>query len=302
MDNFQLPEIMDLTKVCSTFPQLGKPNIQRENMIMTIEEMLSNNDVVIVEGVDGIGKTTLLAQFANQFPEQTFCLFIRPSSRWAYDSGMITSNLCDQLGWVLYKENYLNKDKEIEINQLLGNRLQKLQRKANSERKTYYFVVDGLQEIPEEGSSEKEIILNLLPFGLPHFRFILSGSFDYFQNHLKAVKIRPFQLPGFTLDESRLFFESYIKDPSNLQTIFRVSKGVPGNQASMRRLLESGAKQEEELLDELPESLPELFEMEWQVVENDDNKLLHDALAILAFDQRRHSLDTLSRLCARIRS
>ena len=112
---------------------------------MTVEGMLSNNDVIIVEGTEGTGKTTLLAQFACAFPEQTFCLFMRSSSRSAYDSQMLTRDLCDQIGWVLYKENYLEKDKEVEAKQLLRKRVQELQRKANLERKTYYFVVDGLR-------------------------------------------------------------------------------------------------------------------------------------------------------------
>ncbi|MCD2453593.1 hypothetical protein GO003_024745 [Methylicorpusculum oleiharenae] len=290
-------EVMDLTKVCGVFPQLGEPNILRDNMIMTVEGMLNNSEVIIVEGADGAGKTTLLAQFARAFPEQTFCLFMRSSSRWAYDSQNLTRDLCDQIGWALYKEDYLEKDKEVEAKQLLRKRVHELQRKANLERKTYYFVVDGLHEIPEEGFGEKEVILDLIPFGIPRFRFILSGSIDCFLNRLKNSQIRPFQLPGFTLEETRQFFDGYINEPSNLQTIFKVSKGIPGHLASMRRLLESGAKQEEDLLDELPESLPELFEMEWQVVENKDNGLLRNALAILAFDQRRHSINSLALLC-----
>jgi ABC-type phosphate/phosphonate transport system ATPase subunit len=100
---------MDLTQICSTFPQLEKTNIQRENMIMTVEKMLENCDVIIVEGEDGAGKTTLLAQFACSLPEQTFCLFMRSSSRWAYDSQMLTRDLCDQIGWALHKEDYLEK-------------------------------------------------------------------------------------------------------------------------------------------------------------------------------------------------
>lgn len=112
----------------------------------------------------------------------------------------------------------------------------------------------------------------------------------------ESLRIRPFQLPCFSFEETRTFFFDKIKEPSNLQTIFKVSNGVPGNQASIRRLLESGVK-EEDLINELPENMPELFELEWKVVEKEDNNLLRNALAIIAFDQRRHSLTSLSRLC-----
>src|SRR5207247_11320760 len=74
-------EIMDLTKVASTFPKLASPNIIRENMISTLGEMLrADTEVVIVEGPDGSGRTTLLTQFAQHHSHNAFSLFVRSSS------------------------------------------------------------------------------------------------------------------------------------------------------------------------------------------------------------------------------
>lgn len=297
MSDSQNSRIIDLPEVCTTFPQLKEPNILRENMIMTIKRLLEINDIIIVEGDAGIGKTTLLAQFASAHPEHTFCLFIRSNSRMAYDSQMLTRDLCDQIGWALYKEEYRNKDSGIEIKQLLRKRLQELQRKANMERDNYYFVVDGLDEIPKEGYGEKDVILEQIPFGIPRFYFILSGASDSFQKHLKPTQSQQLHIPNFSIEETRQFFDGYVENITNLQTIYKVSKGIPGHQASIRRLLERGVKSEDELLNELPTSLPSLFEMEWQVVEDENNELLRNALAFLAFDRRRHSIDSLSRLC-----
>ena len=131
---------------------------------------------------------------------------MRPCSRSAYNAQMLTEDLCDQIGWALYQEEYRNKAHGMEANQLLQKRLTELQRLANSKQKTYYFVVDGLQDIPNEDCHEREVILNLLPLGLPRFRFILSGCSDFFQNRLNGVQIRPFPVSGFTLDETKQFF------------------------------------------------------------------------------------------------
>ncbi len=294
--NPQCAEVMDLTRVASTFPQLGTPSIQRENMIVTLFEMLqTDTELVIVDGPDGIGKTTLLAQFAQKYPNHTFGLFVRSSSRWAYDSGMLTRDLSDQIGWALSKENY-RTNKDLDPVQSLRVRIFDLQRQANYKRATYYFVVDGLHEIPEEDGHERDMILNLLPFGLPRFRFILSGPFkclkEWPQN---ASRTSTFRLPGFTFEETREFFKGLVEDRATLETIHKVSKMVPGNLASVRRLLQAGTKVEK-LLEELPERLPDLFELEWRAVDAED-VLLRQALAILAFDRRRHSIVTLSRLC-----
>lgn len=294
--NSQYVEVMDLTRVASTFPQLGTPNIQRENMIMTLFDMLqTDTELVIVEGPDGIGKTTLLAQFAREYSNHTFSLFVRSSSRWAYDSGMLTRDLCDQIGWVLSKESY-RTSRDLDPVQSLGARIFDLQRQANYKGAMYYFVVDGLDEIPKEDGHEREMILKLLPFGLPRFRFILSGPLECLKKRSQKIgATKAFRLPGFTFEETREFFASLIEDRATLETIHKVSKMVPGNLASVRRLLQAGTKVEK-LLEEIPERLPDLFELEWRVVDAED-VLLRQALAILAFDRRRHTIATLSRLC-----
>ncbi|PKN35610.1 MAG: hypothetical protein CVU61_01960 [Deltaproteobacteria bacterium HGW-Deltaproteobacteria-19] len=289
-------EIMDLTKIASTFPQIEKPSINRETIIMTLADMLSNDtEVVIVNGPDGIGKTTLLSQFAREFPNNSFSLFVRSCSRYAYDSVMLMRDLCNQIGWVLKKGTY-GGGIDVDLGQLFNGRLYDLQKQANLERQTYYFIVDGLEEIPEEDCHERDMILNLLPFGIPRFRFILSGPLESLNKRSQKINgIVPFILIGFTFEETRAYFEGLVDDRSQLEFIHKMCKRQPGNLASMRRLLQSG-KSLDDLLEEFPKSPPEWFELEWRVVENDDH-VLRQALAILAFDRRYHSIESLSRLC-----
>lgn len=293
----QPAELMDLTKISNTFPQRGDKYIPRDNMMMTLVEMLqTDTEVVLVEGPDGIGKTTLLAQFAQEHPHHTFGLFVRSSSRWAYDSEMLTRELSDMIGWVLKKEKFRDTEKELDPSQLLRSYIFDLQKQANKEHETYYFVVDGLDEIPEEDHHERDTILDLLPFGLPRFRFILSGNLDCLKKRSQKIAgVNSFRLPGFTFEETTQFLDDLISDPAEVETIHKISKHVPGNLASVRRLLLAGT-QVDKLLDELPERLPDLFELEWRMMGQDD-ELLRKALAILAFDQRRHSLESLSKLC-----
>jgi len=293
----QYGEVMDLTKIATTFPQLGDKCIRRDNMSMTLVDMLqAEAEVVIVEGPDGIGKTTLLAQFVQEHNQHAFGLFVRSSSRWAYDSAMVTRDLSDMIGWVLDKEKFRNINTESDPIQLLRSRIYKLQQHANKEQKTYYFVVDGLNEIPEEDSHERKMILDLLPFGLPRFRFILSGSLDCLKKRAQKIGgIKSFRVTGFTFDETSQFLGDIVADRTAIETIHKISKHVPGNLASVRRLLQSGTNVYR-LLQELPEKLPDLFELEWRAVDKND-ALLRQALSILTIDHRSHSVKTLSQLC-----
>ena len=70
-------EVMDLTVVCRSFPVSPHPEIHREHFLDTIDKIFEGDTIlVVVEGVDGIGKTTLLAQYAKRHPNHALSLFI----------------------------------------------------------------------------------------------------------------------------------------------------------------------------------------------------------------------------------
>lgn len=98
-------DIMDLTTVCQSFPRLLEPQIERDNILEAIEMTFAGEaQVLIFEGPEGIGKTTLLAQFVKKHPKHAISLFIKPSSHWAYDPAIIKRDLCNQIHWILYQE------------------------------------------------------------------------------------------------------------------------------------------------------------------------------------------------------
>ena len=96
---------MDLTVVCQSFPEMPQPEIYRENFLDTLETILeSGTELVVVEGESGIGKTTLLAQFARRHPDYTLSLFTRSVSRWTCDPEILRFDLCNQIQWILRQE------------------------------------------------------------------------------------------------------------------------------------------------------------------------------------------------------
>ena len=57
--------LMDLTAVCHGFPEVSD-QVERENILDAIDTVFEGNtSTVIVEGEEGIGKTSLLAQFED---------------------------------------------------------------------------------------------------------------------------------------------------------------------------------------------------------------------------------------------
>jgi len=168
-------ELMDLSAVCRSFPELPDPQILRDNVLDAIEDVLrGTTQIVVVEGVEGIGKTTLLAQFVQRQPRRAFSVFIRPTSRWAYDPAILRFDLCNQLEWVLHGRE-LDSTQEADDSFLRSSWLE-LQRRAR--REVYFFLVDGLTDIPPEDRQLRGQILDMLPIGLPRFRFLISTAVD----------------------------------------------------------------------------------------------------------------------------
>jgi len=287
--------IMDLTTVCHSFPRVTSPQIARGNFLDAIETIFEGDtEVVVIEGAEGIGKTTLLAQFARRHPNHALSLFAKPTSRWAYDPAILQFDLCNQLQWALLEEELASAEGADDA--FLRTRVLALERRARCNRELFYFVVDGLDEIPEEDRQIRGLIVDMLPLGLPGFRFLFAGDATHLSAEIhRGVSVKPFVLSGFTPDESLRYLDDLNIDSQLVEEIHQTCKGIPGHLASLRRILVQSDINVRTLVEEMPEKLPGLFEIEWRKVKADDDVQL-TMLAILAHDRRAHTLDDLARI------
>jgi len=253
-----LPVVMDLTVVCDSFPKLPSNLINREHILTTIDTIFDGDtELVMIEGEDGIGKTCVAAQFANKHPLNTFSIFLRPASRLAYDPDFITRDLCNQFNWSIFQEE-LAPEREVS-NSLYRSLIASLQRRSRQKRLTYFFVLDGLHEIPSEDLEVQSQILDLMPFGIPGFKFLLTGEVRFLPKATSSrIHVKQLPITGFTLDETKNFFlDLEIEDW--IGEIYQTCKGIPGYLASVRRIIESG-ENVEVFLSDMPNKLPSLFE------------------------------------------
>lgn len=287
-------EIVDLTVISQNFPQQQDPEIFRDEFITTIETMLEGEvEVVFLEGKVGIGKTTILSQFAREYRNNVLSLFIRPTSRMAYDPDLITWDLCNQIEWVLNKKRLEDIDKVGEA--LLKDRIFNLQREARLNREYYYFILDGVLDIPEEESYIREQILNLLPIGRSNFCFVVTGDHSKFPKGLISnVRYKSLVVPGFNQAQSASYFSEFVKDGDWIREVHHTFSGVPGYLASLRRMLEDG-ESADEILDQITSKVPSAFEMEWERINQNDEKLV-EALAFLAYAPECNTVNKLSSL------
>jgi len=284
--------VMDVTTVCRSFPQISSPQIQRENILETIDTTFDGDtQLLVIEGREGIGKTTLLTQFAKRYPNQTFSLFITPTSRGTYDPHFLMLDLCNQIYWALHQEE-LRDPNQIDDGFL---RMSIFHLQPRTRQKPYYFLIDGLEDILEEEPHTREAILEMLPFGRTGFRFLLSGDLHHLSSLVpKGIQAKSFPLATFTLDETIKYLGDLTDDQEAMEEIRRTCKGIPGLLASVRRIMHSGTTLQQ-LLGDLPSKLPQLFEIEWRTINANDEHLCL-LLAILAHSLEKHTIKDLVRI------
>lgn len=283
--------IVDPTVISQTFPILEKPSVYRESQIDTIEKILKDNvDIVIVEGEEDIGKTTMLAQFANKNSNNSITYFIKPTNRYSYSPDLIMIDLCNQIQFVLNKDkNIISEEVDSQIYQGL---MYDLHRHANRYGKTFYFIVDGIEEIPSEDKGFVEAILGMLWFGYARFKFILTGD-DKLANspHFKKCKFKTHFMQEFSLHETMHYYSDITNDKNILREVHAISK-KPGVHSSIKRIFKNSGEINTSLID--GSEIEEVFEQEWKCVGSNDK--LKELLAIIAYDKKENSISDLSRI------
>lgn len=221
------------------FPDLSNDLINRPHFLETITDILSGeNPVVFLEGEEGDGATTTLAQFCKKYPEHSFSLFIKPASRFAYSLDYLRLALAEQFHWYLFGTSLNKEHLDASEFDTLVLRVRRKQRSA-----ALYFVVDGLHQIPAEDQRiVAQIFSEVLPMGVDNCRFLITGNQSVLGSHLKSIKSKPYQQLRFRPEESRAYLSAASLTDEETHAVHLLCKGVPGRLAAVRRLLLSGTK------------------------------------------------------------
>lgn len=279
---------VDTTTVSNSFPVMPAQQVIRNNILSALDEMFASGlQVLTVEGVEEVGKTTLLAQFAKRHAQYSVNVFVKSTSLLAYDPQLLLRDICNQIHFILHGDE-LPDDAEVDesVYRDLIFALQRLSRRRNID---IFFVVDGLEEIEDKSHAQASIIA-LLPVGLTGMKLLVSAKPETLFRHLPAaVKHKSFVLVGFSWEETIAYFADLRVDRKFVDELFQLfSRGIPGQMASVRRLLESGVPSES-LLNELADKAPDLFELEWKAVDAGDDNLLN-ALSLISQSAQKLSI------------
>ena len=284
--------VKNIFSKCQSSPDSDITIVTREYIVDLVKSLATTDcPVVFIEGDDFIGKTVFLMQYAMHECECSISTFINPASKWAYNPDFIRSDLHEQIKYALGVHDTTG----CVDNTMFENAIYDLRRKAVRESIVYYFIIDGLDSIPDEDVQIRSIILSMLPIGLKNFRFLISGYKPQMIDDVVSKKVRytKYPLPGFSLDETRRYFKDINCKQETIEDIYKITK-KPGMLSAIKRLLTTGQIKEDSI-DELPDKLPQLLDIEWRQV-NDKNETELMILAVIVYDKKVNTLDDLGRI------
>src|SRR5437773_2282846 len=176
---------------------------------------------------------------------------------------------------------------------IVRQRIFELRRKVSKDKRPFYILIDGLENIQADFERARYAILDLLPFGTPGFRFVFSGTPEQALGARKG-KLRAKSLPlnAFSPHETKEFLCDLALNDDDIRDVHSTFKGIPGRLATVRRLLESGIALSALLED--PE-IKELIALEWNTALANFS-IPQDVIALVAFARSEISCKQLSEI------
>ena len=90
--------VVDLPSLSLNFPTVPSPELFLDNVVCTLEKLLSEDARgVAVEGDEGMGKTTVLSQFARRHPNQAISVFVSAANKLSFDPDLIRQDILTQV-------------------------------------------------------------------------------------------------------------------------------------------------------------------------------------------------------------
>ena len=286
--------IIDIADVSLTFPTLPDWTVDRENNLQTIEQIFErDHELILLDGGEGSGKTFALALFCRRHATAAFSIFIKPASDLAYDAAYCRMDLCNQIQWHLTGKTL--DDSHYPSPATYRSLVHRLSNDARRRRRQYYFVIDGIADIPNAASGAKQALIEQLPLGLPGIKFLMTGNLKRMPElSEKRIKLREQDISPFSLEETQRLFAGINVDSQSVIDLHKRFSKTPGKLASARRIYDQ-ASSGDVAISRIEDPDRDILTIEWDLSEI-KNENIRRSVAALAFIPNVADLSTLAKI------
>lgn len=276
--------ILDMYFLSDTKPCPVSNEIVRKAELALCEKRLENDNVLCLYGDDGIGVTTLLAQFAKKHGENCVSHFYDGLEIIRIDSNVMETCVVRQLYWYVYgkKDNYqISEASKFSIEALWFE----VNRKIKHTGKPLYFVFDGFDHIPIEKRESVKRFLERMYWN--SCKFIFAGKKNDIKQYVPStskLSISEYEIISFGDADVKDYFRRSLPDisDSDLDTLCQITRGKGCRmEIVLHRYVAKGKLKE--LLDSDATGSSDLYDEDFNHVFGENDKLTFELFAMLVY-------------------
>lgn len=252
--------------------------VKRDAILNQIDKNLETADVIIIEGDEGIGKTTILNDFIYNNLDNTISYSVNEFDKYTYTFDSFLEKIYSQIYF------YCNGiESELDYDVPIYNSIQgQLRRKIKNKRIKLYFVLDGLDLLNSREIEKIIPLFEILPW--KKAKFIFSGDKNII-GRLFNQKLIQAHIPvyNFSFHETKEYFKEITINEEELQKLHVMSsKGIPSRLKQLKLLYKNDINFLNDVTSEYNPTMMNYLEQIWNEIDN-SNEVLNRVLSVVAF-------------------
>lgn len=277
-------EVVDMYYYSYTHPQPVVNEIIRKAILELCEKRLSTDNVLCLTGEEGIGLTTILAQFAKLHGAHCVSYFCNELEAMRWNPEVMEQEIVRQLYWYIQ-----GTSANFNIATVDGVSIQSIYTKVLLEQKRrrqpLYFVFDGFDNIPSEKFENIKRIFDILPWA--EGRFIFTGDTEKLKRlfpQTSKLQVSDYEVIRFVDAEIKDYFAK--ADPSiscdHLEALCEITRGIPSRMETvLRKYVQTRTLQH--LIDSNATGESDLFDDDFHMIFDDSHDDVKYFFALLAY-------------------
>lgn len=278
--------VLDMFYCSDTKPCPVSNEIIRKEILALCEKRLAEDNVLCLYGDEGVGVTTVLAQFAREHGRNCVSYFNAGLDIMLMDTDVIEHSVVEQLYWYAYEKDESFNIREAE-NANITALWPSVYRKIKRSDKPLYFVFDGFDHIPPEKVEGIKRFLEKLFWN--NGRFIFAGKKEYIKDIIPSsskLSISEYEIIRFGDADVKDYFRKSVPDISDedLYALCDITRGLGSRMETvLNRHIKKGKLKE--LVESNASGTTDLYDADYQHIFGSNDSLIQNFFALLTYTE-----------------
>ena len=278
--------ILDMFYYSDTKPCAISNEIIRKEILALCEKRLADDNVLCLYGDEGVGVTTVLAQFAREHGRNCVSYFCDGLDIMLMDTDVMEHSVVDQLYWYAYGADEFFDIRDAERENMISL-WPSVYRKIKRSDKPLYFVFDGFDNIPPEKVEGIKRFLEKMFWN--NGRFIFAGKKENIQNIIPSsskLSISEYEIIPFGDADVKDFFRKSVPGirEEELMALCDITRGFGSRMETvLNRHIKKGKLKE--LVESNTTGTTDLYDADFHHIFDGNDSLTLDFFALLTYTE-----------------